>query len=113
MYEERKFTRYLTNLAIEIPLATESTLKRLRLKDVSLGGLAFESDIPWEIGVVIVIRVLASPPFKLTGKVVRCRQNGERFDVGVKLVERKSAEHQPERYKKMLANIVETLCESW
>ncbi len=110
MYEERKFVRYFTEPIIDIWLAIESMPNRWRLKNVSLGGLAFKSDIPWKTGEIIVIHMLVSLPFKLTAQVVRCKQNGKGFEVGVKLIEKNS---DSVRYKKMIANIVETSCKNF
>ncbi len=113
MYEERKFTRYSTNIICEVNYPNESVQKQLHLKNVSLGGMAFESDIEWEIGTLINIQLLFNPLIKVIGKVIRCSFNGNLFDIGIKLNEKYSEDKQLQDYKNMIATIIENVHTSW
>ena len=85
MLKERKFYRHPSDIPIEIWRSDESELHLL--KNISLGGLAFESKTEWKPGEIVGIRVLVQPTFELVGKVVWCRKSNHYYDVGVEFVE--------------------------
>lgn len=108
--EQRQFTRHPSHVPLEVWQETESVHRQLHLNDVSLGGVAFQSDICWKPNTIIRLRVLVEQPTELAGRVVWCRQNGKRFNVGVELIEANSDSEdmveqvrQIEMYQKMIA----------
>ncbi|MCK5717695.1 MAG: PilZ domain-containing protein [Thiomargarita sp.] len=115
MYEERKFTRYLTNIPCEINYLTDSKREKMLLKDVSLEGLAFTSKIKWDIDSAIMIHLLIPPPIELTGLIIRCSSDEQCFNIGVKLIKNKSedSQHYFKNYQHMLVNIIEDMRRSW
>jgi hypothetical protein len=132
--EERHFVRHPTNIPIEIiqttnsvqttnfVQTTNSVTNKEYLNNVSLGGLAFQSDILLEKGSLITIRVLVDSPIELTGKVTWCKQCEKHFDIGVKftgdnkLLRDDMVEEvcQIEMYRKMINTLVaDVLYEQW
>lgn len=116
MHDERQYVRHPTDIAVEVREINESEMNLEHLKNVSFGGVAFESDRCWKQGSIIAIQVLVEPPIEIKGKVIWCRQYDKHFDVGVQLIDtttRNSRDNmgvcQIDRYKHMLADIVENL----
>jgi len=88
MKEQRRFIRHPTEIPIELLHKTGSVRKNKRLKNISLGGLAFSSNQNWQPGTILGIRIpLIDPEFETTGKVVWCQQENTRFDVGVEITD--------------------------
>jgi hypothetical protein len=115
MSEQRRFYRHPTEIPIEVWQAREADLHLQRLHNVSLGGLAFESEIDLMQGTIIGIRLLVNPPFTLFGKVVWCRKKMTNFEVGVEFIEQNQSVKedmvdevcQIEMYKDILVRIAE------
>ncbi|RKZ40753.1 MAG: PilZ domain-containing protein [Gammaproteobacteria bacterium] len=119
-HDGRHFMRHPTHIPIEVKQVTESSVNKEFLKDVSLGGLAFESDIPWEVGSIINIRVLIAPPIELAGKVVWCHEVKKDFEVGVEFIEKNNAIEnemveevcQIEMYQQMINSMIDEVLQS-
>ncbi len=92
--ERRQFGRFPTRL----PISTrrDDLLRRgeddgnvrcrLHLQDFSLGGLRAESPIPLKRNERLTMRLPATgrrPGLSLTGRVVHCRRQDERYQVGI------------------------------
>ncbi|MCK5877008.1 MAG: PilZ domain-containing protein [Candidatus Marithrix sp.] len=82
----RKFIRHPTHIPITVGYVNESQHDKEYLNNVSLGGIAFQSDSCWKIGAFISISILVNPPLQLDGKVMWCRFNQDNFDVGVEII---------------------------
>jgi hypothetical protein len=74
----------------DLPVSVEYDLSGLvacrddYLNNVSSGGLSFKSARPLRKGVEVGIAIpLVRPVFRSRGRVVWCRQTGDRFDIGV------------------------------
>ena len=114
----RKFVRHPTHIPIEVWQSSDTTINREQLKNVSLGGVAFESNTYWERGTSIAIRVLVSPPIELAGRVVWCRQCGGHFEAGVEFTENISPDNinqmrQIEMYQNLIIAVTKDIYESW
>jgi hypothetical protein len=118
MHDERRYVRHPTDIPVEVREMDHSEMNIEHLKNVSFGGIAFESDRCWKQDSIISINVLVEPPINLNGKVVWCKQHDKHFEVGVQLIDtttRDSRNHlvneacEIERYKQMLADIIENL----
>lgn len=124
--ESRKFYRHPTEIPIEVHPASESEFKlaqhQLRqMKNVSLGGLAFESDDILEQGTIVRVNVsFAGSPIEMVGKVAWCRPDGAdnaSFLIGIEFAENEEeisgdiVENacQAEAYKDLLKNIASKL----
>ena len=72
---------------------------RLRLQDFSLGGLRADSPVALKINERLTLRLPASgthPPLELTGRVVHCRRQQDRYVVGIEFCQtRKDAAASP------------------
>ena len=108
----RKFIRHPTHIAIEVGYMNELVHDKEHLNNVSLGGIAFESDSYWKPGSIIIVNIMINPPLKFNGKVIWCRHNKKKFDVGAELLEEidctketSKKECQIQIYKQMLINI--------
>jgi hypothetical protein len=99
--ERRRFGRFATRL----PVATsrDSLAKqchsrrlsacRLQIQDFSLGGLRAESFAPLKVGEQLTLRLPpaeARPPAEITGRVVHCRRENDRYQVGVEFCQTRS-----------------------
>jgi len=115
VHKGREFVRHPAHIAIEVQ-ATNSAKNIEYLDNVSLGGMALHSDVCWEPGSVLNIRVpVTQPPIELTGKVVWCHQHKEHFDVGIQFIESNNKVEignmvdevcQVEMYKQMIIELV-------
>jgi len=62
------------------------------LGNVSTGGLAFSSKIPYEQQALLKIRItIVNPVFEAAGRVVWCRKAFGNFDIGIEFVEAKDS----------------------
>lgn len=87
MHEGRKYVRHPTSIPIEVWESSQTEHNIQQLNNVGLGGLAFESEVAWEIDSLIAIRVLVEPLIVLQGKVVWCHNKGDHFEIGVQFLE--------------------------
>jgi hypothetical protein len=87
MHEGRKYVRHPASIPIEVWEFSQPEHNIQQLNNVGLGGLAFESEVAWEIDSLIAIRVLMEPLIVLRGKVVWCHNKGDHFEVGVQFLE--------------------------
>jgi hypothetical protein len=103
--DKRRYARHPADVPIQIATlgACDPPLGEERLSDIGLGGLAFESESALDEGALLVISMPSViPAFQIRGRVVWCRQNDGRFDVGVEFTE-------PE--KQFRARMVEQICQ--
>ena len=110
--ERRKFTRVATNLYITycIPGTEEKEAGIFVSKDVSGGGILFESFREIPIGMVFNLSIhLPTSPFPLPakGKVVRMEKTRPygRYDVGMSLIEI-SEENRRELVKYLISTLI-------
>ncbi|MDM8566363.1 PilZ domain-containing protein [Candidatus Halobeggiatoa sp. HSG11] len=110
----RKFIRHPTHIPIKVGYVNDEYLHNKEyLNNVSLGGIAFESDSYWKPDTIISINILNNT-LQFNGKVAWCRQNKNYFDVGVEFITELDStkdvdkkEGQIESYKQMLIDIGE------
>lgn len=122
MSESRKFYRHPTEIPIVVRPATASEFEMSQqhlqqMKNVSLGGLAFESQSPLERGTIMSVGIhFAESAIQMVGKVAWCRpDNHEKtvFLIGVEFTETEPETSgdivenacQLEAYKDLLKNI--------
>lgn len=78
----RHFIRHPTEVPIEIS-ASEASVPRRRLVNVSLGGLSFRSERPYPVRSTLKLRVpCVQPPFETEVQVVWCQTVAEGYDIG-------------------------------
>ena len=87
----RQYIRHPSDIPIEYELGDVVASQKDFLKNISEGGLSFQSSICLEIGASIMIRIpFRSPVFEEKGIVVWCRKNKKIFDVGVRFLNESS-----------------------
>ncbi len=122
MSESRRFYRHPTEIPIVVRPATSSEFEisqqqLQQMKNVSLGGLAFESQCSLERGTIICVGIdFVESAIQMVGKVAWCRpDNGDKtvFLIGVEFTENEAETSgdivegacQLEVYKDLLKNI--------
>lgn len=81
----RKYIRHPTDIPLEFELVDVVAHKKDYLKDISEGGLSFQSAVYLDPGAKIKIRIpLRDPVFEAEGVVVWCRESGDHYDAGVR-----------------------------
>ena len=81
---QRKFSRFASDVPIEISLGEVVSHGREYLHNIGFGGLCFTSRICLPPGTVMDIGIpLANPEFRTRGTVVWCQDRGAFYDVGV------------------------------
>jgi hypothetical protein len=118
MHDESQDNREHRRQPTDMPVSVEYDLSGLvacrddYLNNVSAGGLSFKSARPLRKGVEVSIAIpLARPVFRSRGRVVWCRQTGDRFDIGVAFCGREDPPSDQfieqvcdiERYKEVLS----------
>jgi hypothetical protein len=84
----REFIRHPAEIPIECHVARLENRRRDRLKNISQGGLCFETANALQRGCIIRITIpVRKPPFVTTGTIVWCRHANGRYDVGVQFAD--------------------------
>lgn len=84
----RQFIRHPSDIPIECRVTHLGPCQRNRLKDISTGGLCFQTQDALQRGCVIRIMIpVQEPPFEATGTIVWCRRTSGHYDVGVKFAD--------------------------
>lgn len=80
----REFIRHPSNIPIECRVAEREPQRQARLKNVSQGGLCFQSNHSLRRGTRICITIpVREPAFETTGTIAWCRRINGHYDVGV------------------------------
>jgi len=87
MFKGRQFPRHFVETSIEVRKVDASNPSFGQMKDISIGGLAFESETEWELGTMIDIHIYAASAFTVFGKIVWCKKILEHYKVGVQFME--------------------------
>lgn len=90
--ENRRFLRHPTTIPITVTTDGESVTNLHALSNISVGGLAFESEKCWEEGATLTINF--HPPFnfseeifKVYGEVVWCKKETRYYSVGIRFLD--------------------------
>lgn len=84
----RSFIRHPSNIPIDFQLEELVVEGNEFLKNVSIGGLAFNSKTKLEIGSIIRIKIpLVQPVFQALGRVTWCHPENNHFEVGVEFLD--------------------------
>jgi len=88
----RDFIRHPSGVPIEIRTQGRGGQHLRQMSNVSLGGLAFESEEYLEKGVLLAVRIpLVNPVFEGTGRVAWCRKKNGDFEVGIQFTNEQDA----------------------
>ncbi|HBU69660.1 MAG TPA: pilus assembly protein PilZ [Elusimicrobia bacterium] len=83
----RTFIRHPSDIPLEIHFdpALQKSLNYIR--NISSSGVCFSSSEPLKEGAVITVKIpVIKPPFETLAKVVWCRPDGNKYDVGVEFI---------------------------
>lgn len=92
MINNRKFIRHPAEIPIEFAATENSGPVRGQAHNVSLGGLAFESEWCPQKGELLEIRIPnVEPAFSASGRVAWCRRHDGGYEVGVQFMDASDA----------------------
>jgi len=84
----RNFIRHPSDIPIDYRLTPHGPSRQDRLKNISAGGLCFETLAALQRGRAIQIVIpVREPPFEATGTIVWCRQTNRHYEVGVRFAD--------------------------
>ena len=89
----RKYIRHPSDIPIEFQIDEKANSHIQCLNNISLGGLAFNSDSFIEPGRVLMVKIpFVSPPFEAYAKVVWCYEaESAPYEIGVELMDKDDA----------------------
>jgi hypothetical protein len=88
----REFIRHTVGVPLEVRAVPGSDPVTLESSNVSVGGISFVSDVNYEIGSIIEIRIgEVDPPFEAHARVVWTSPEGDRFCIGVSFLDANDA----------------------
>lgn len=98
----RNYIRHPSDIPIELVIGEHAPTRPETLRDVSFGGLSFQSSEILEIGAFVHIRIdTVQPPFEADGVVVWCRPGPDRYTIGMEFNNKEDV---------FLARMVEQIC---
>jgi hypothetical protein len=98
----RQFIRHPATIPIEVASDDPRAPGTPQLRNVSLGGLAFESDVRFEPEAIVNVRIpYVNPAFETRARVVWCTARGGRYELGVQFLDPHDA---------FVARMVEQVC---
>lgn len=84
----REFIRHPSDIPIECQVTDDQSRRRECLKNISQGGLCFQSKNALRRGMVIRITIpVREPAFETTGTIAWCRRVNCHYDVGVQFAD--------------------------
>ena len=98
----RQFIRHPATIPIEVASDDPLAQGTRQLRNVSLGGLAFESDVRFEPEAIVKVRIpFVNPAFETRARVVWCTVRAGRYELGVQFLDPQDA---------FVARMVEQVC---
>jgi hypothetical protein len=86
----RQFIRHPATIPIEVSSA--EPLAQGTLRNVSLGGLAFQSEVRFEPEAIVSVRIpFVTPAFETRARVIWCSARNGRFELGVQFLDPRDA----------------------
>jgi len=90
----RTFIRQPSNIPVEISSREIPANKNQLLKNISFGGLCYQTDKPIKTGTTVNIRLPSlGPEFETQGRVSWCRRKNFNFEAGIQFLD-KNKENQ-------------------
>ncbi|MDQ6956767.1 MAG: PilZ domain-containing protein [Mariprofundaceae bacterium] len=102
MDNRRQFIRHPIDVPIQISPQSDSVLDYISIVDIGEGGIAFYTNVIFEKGCALSIKIPhVQPPFEALCVVCWQREKGDEFEVGVRFIDEDS------RFR---ARMVEQVC---
>lgn len=91
MNERRQFIRHPIDAPIQISPQSERALNHISIADIGGGGIAFYSNVLFQNGSVLSVKIPhVRPPFEALCVVCWQRERGNEFEVGVRFLDEDS-----------------------
>lgn len=88
----RQFIRHPADIPIEVRTGDALAHGSRRMSNVSLGGLAFQSDTAFEPQAIVTVRIpFVQPVFETGARVVWCSARNGRYELGVQFLDPQDA----------------------
>jgi hypothetical protein len=88
----RQFIRHPANIPIEVRGGDPLPPATRQMVNVSLGGLAFQSDAAFEPRAIVTVRIpFVQPAFETRARVAWCTARNGRFELGVQFLDPEDA----------------------
>lgn len=86
--KSREFIRHPSTVPLEVAPQSAREQLNLKLNNVSLGGLSFDSPVEFHQGTVIKIKIPSiKPVFKVSAIVQWCQKFKDHFEMGVRFLD--------------------------
>lgn len=86
----RRFIRHPADIAVDIKSTSQAELDTPteRIRNISYGGLAIESDHPWKVGEILNMTIhVVEPAFVVTGRVAWCHAIDNHYELGIEFLD--------------------------
>ena len=84
----RRFIRHPSDIPIDCRITPHRPARRDHLKNISSGGLCFETPEPLQLGRVVQITIpIQEPAFEVLGTIVWLRRANNHYEVGVRFAD--------------------------
>ncbi len=91
MNERRQFIRHPIDAPIQISPQSERALNHISIADIGEGGIAFYSNVLFQNGSVLSVKIPhVRPPFEALCVVCWQRERGNEFEVGIRFLDEDS-----------------------
>lgn len=98
----RNYIRHPSDIPIDFQPEELTEAHSDHLKNISQGGLAFQSSTSLAPGSIIRVKIpLVTPVFQAVGRVMWCHASGDQFEIGIEFLDHDDVFH---------ARMVEQLC---
>lgn len=98
----RQYIRHPVDIPLEYVITGESFEKRDFAKNISIGGICFQTEEKLSSGLILVVTIPSiDEKFEGIGRVVWCLERHDRFEVGIEFVDEEDA------YR---ARLIEQIC---
>jgi len=101
----RRFIRHPADIPVDIQSTSqvESAVPTERIRNISYGGLAIDSDHAWQVGDTLSMSIhVVEPAFDITGRVAWCHTVDSHFELGIEFLD------EEQGYR---ARMVEQVCQ--
>jgi len=90
--DKRKFVRHPAEIPIEYEVEGKPSNSTQYTKNISFGGLCFQSDSPLENETIITLRFSSlNPDYKIRCRIAWSAPNQDKYDVGVEFLDNNDA----------------------
>ncbi len=89
--QHREFIRHPSSIPLDVKPRAAQEQMSLKLNNISVGGLSFDSPVPFNDGAVVNIRISLKPVFRVNAIVQWCKRVDDHFELGVRFLDQEDA----------------------